>query len=108
MAFGDRDLRAFCRTVGSVAVAFNSVSTYSDDGTPVMGLLDQPMQIKLAGEGGAGVAAELPELRLPYNAFSPMPTAGAAITVGGVGYTVTAPTAEDDGAFLCYCLKATS
>jgi hypothetical protein len=102
--FGQRDLRAFFRPMG-VPVAFGGVSTYPDDGSPVMGLLDTPLQIKLQDVGIGGAQVELPELRLPFNAFSPMPASRDTVTVDGTDYTVSAPTAEDDGAILCYQLN---
>jgi hypothetical protein len=102
---GERDLRAFCRPPMGVPVTFADVSTYND-GEPVRGLFDRSMQFKLQGEGIGGAQVALPELRLPFNAFDPMPDAGDSITVDGTGYTVYPPTAEDDGAFLCYELKA--
>jgi hypothetical protein len=105
--FAQRDLRTLCRDTG-VPVSFGSVSTYPDDGQPVMGIFDRPVGMKLAAEGIGGVENAAPELRLPFNAFSAMPQAGDAVTVDGVSYTVYQPTTEDDGAFLCYELKATS
>ena len=107
---GARDLRAFCRPPNGVAVAFAGVSTYPDDGTPVCGLFDRTVTDDLSFGGGAGVTASHPELRLPYNAFAPMPGDNDSITVidDGVStpYLTGAPTAEDDGAFLAYQLRA--
>ena len=111
MVFGARDLRAICRTMG-VPVAFGAVSTYRD-GEPVRGLFDRPVQLKLMEGGVGGAEAPLPELRLPFNAFSPMPESGdtLALTDPNTGavtvYTVDQPTAEDDGALLCYGLFVT-
>lgn len=101
--FGARHLRALCRDTG-VPVEFAGVSTYSDTGEQVKGLLDQPMDIKLQGEGIGGAQIDHPELRLPFNAFQPMPTGGDVLTVDGTSYLVYPPTAEDDGSFLCYQL----
>ena len=100
MPFAPGDLRAFCRAMG-VPVVFGTVSSYPD-GQPVLGLLDTPMQIKLGESGIGGVEATIPELRLPFNAFTPMPGSGDTLLVAGTAYTVNEPTAEDDGAFLLY------
>jgi len=91
-----------------VPVTFQGVSRYADDGTPICGLLDTPMAVALQDGGVGGVDMESLELRLPFNAFRPMPAARDAITVDGTDYTVYPPTAEDDGAFLCYQLKLAS
>jgi hypothetical protein len=98
---GERDLRAFCRQPVGTPVTFGAVATYPD-GQPVCGILDLPQQIKLAEAGIGGVEAVVPELRLPFNAFKPMPASGDTLTVAGQTFTVNEPTAEDDGAFLCY------
>jgi hypothetical protein len=103
--FGVRDLRAFCRPMG-VPVSFGGVTTYPD-GEEIRGLFDRPQQIKLMDEGIGGMEIALPELRLPYNAFNPMPQANAVITVDGTVYTVSPATAEDDGGFFCYQLHLT-
>ncbi len=111
MPFGAGDLRALCRAMG-VLVSFEAVSSYPD-GEPVKGILDTPQQIKLAEGGIGGVEAVVPELRLPFNAFAPMPASGDTVTVTdpqtriATAYTVNQPTAEDDGAFLCYELLET-
>jgi hypothetical protein len=102
---GARDLRAFCRPPQGVPVVFNGTSTYTD-GDRVYGIFDRPVQIKLMGEGIGGGEVAAPELRLPFNAFNPMPTSRDTLTVNGTDYTVYPPTTEDDGAFLCYELKA--
>ena len=107
MTFGASDLRAFCRPMG-VPVSFGGVSTYPDDGSPIQGLFDRPIGSKLAEDGIGGVESAVPELRLPYNAFSPMPQSGDTVTVDGTTYTVDQPTAEDDGAILCYALFVTA
>jgi hypothetical protein len=103
MPFGSADLRAIFADTG-VPVSFNGVSTYPD-GSPVKGLFDTPMSIKLMDQGIGGVEATLPELRLPYIAFNPMPVSRQTVLVDGTSYRVSAPTAEDDGAVLCYELK---
>ncbi len=111
MPFGAGDLRTLCRAMG-VAVSFAGVSSYPE-GEPVQGLLDTPQQIKLAEGGIGGVEALVPELRLPFNAFAPMPASGDTVTVTDLQtrvattYTVNEPTAEDDGAFLVYELLET-
>lgn len=97
--FGGRDLRAFCST--GRPVTFQGVSAYPD-GVLIRGIVDRPVQMKLMEGGIGGVETATPELRLPCNAFNPMPQDGDSILVDGTEYTVTQPTAEDDGAFLCY------
>jgi hypothetical protein len=96
MAFGDSDLGAFFADMG-VAVTFNGIT--------VQGLLDQPMELQGLGGGFGGVDISLPELTLPYNAFSPMPVEGSSITVAGTQYTVAKVTAEADGSIVCFALK---
>lgn len=103
--FGARDLRALCST--GARVTFQSISKY-EDGSPIRGLFDRAVQMKLEDSGIAGIESATPELRLPFNAFNPMPKSGDTLLVEGVAYTVNQPTAEDDGAFLVYELYATS
>lgn len=98
--FGDADLPVFFADFG-VPVFFGSQG-------PVQGNFDQPVQIKLADEGFGGTETTMPEVRLPYNAFSPMPTEGDVITVNGTQYSVSEKTAESDGAVVCHTLKAVS
>ena len=111
---GARELRAFCRPPAGVPVSFAGVSRYTDDNSLICGLLDQAMQIKLGDHGLGGVSASLPELRLPFDAYDPMPASGDVVTIttpetgATTDYQVDAPTAEDDGAFLCYQLLRTS
>ena len=104
---GGNDLRALFRQMG-LPVSFEGVSTYSDNGEPIKGMLDRPVQMKL-GESGIGAAEiDLPELRLPFDAFDTMPRSRDIVTVDGTQYKVDAPTAEDDGAIVCYALRRTS
>ena len=98
-------LRAFCRPPMGVPVSFGGVSTYADDGSPICGLFDRPQSMGLQEQGAGGVVAPASELRLPYNAFDPMPDDGDTVTVAGYDYLCGAPTAEDDGGFLCYALE---
>lgn len=106
LVFGASDLRAFCRQ-GST-VSFNGVSTYADDGSPIKGNFDRPTMIKLMESNFTGASVSLPTICLPFNAFSPMPRANDLILVDGEPYAVETPTAEDDGAFLCYELQRAS
>ncbi|HSU19910.1 MAG TPA: hypothetical protein VLI45_09235 [Acidobacteriaceae bacterium] len=99
LVFGARDLRALCST--GPRVSFRAVSTYPD-GMPIHGLFDRPIQMKLMDSGIGGIESAKPELRLPFNTFNPMPEDGDTVVVEGTGYTVSTPTAEDDGAFLVY------
>jgi hypothetical protein len=96
--FGDADLSVFFADFG-VPVFFGSQG-------PVKGIFDRPMQIKLADDGFGGTETGMPEVRLPYNAFSPMPTEGDVITVDGTQYSVSEKTREGDGAVVCHSLKA--
>lgn len=95
--FGDADLPSFFADFG-VDVVFRGVT--------VKGNFDRPVQIKLADQGYGGVETGFPAVRLPYNAFSPMPTEGDAVNVDGTAYTVAEVTAESDGAVVCLELKA--
>lgn len=106
MIFGAKDLRGICQQMG-VPVSFGGVATYSD-GTPVMGIFDRPVQMKLTEMGVSGIASAMPSISLPFNAFSPMPSSGDTLVVDGTTYTVDPPTAEDDGAFLVYSLFLTT
>ena len=104
--YGAGDLRALCST--GVPVSFRGVALYPDTGQPIRGLFDRPVSMKLSDSGTGGVETAAPELRLPFNTFSPMPQNGDEVLVDGTAYTVNQPTAEDDGAFLVYELYATS
>jgi len=77
-------------------------------GVTAQGILDAPIQTGLADQTFGGLEIAKPEVRLPFNAFSPMPVQRQAITVNGVSYTVSDPTAESDGLVVCYRLKAAS
>lgn len=96
MAFGDGDLPAFFGDFG-VDVTFN--------GSTALGLMDNPIVIKLADRGFGGFETQMPTVRLPYNAFAPMPVETDQVAVDGVFYTVSEPTAEGDGKIICYALK---
>lgn len=100
---GERDLRAFCRPPMGVPVAFAGVSTYPD-GTPVYGNFDKSSVIGFGDGGTAGIESGRPELRLPFNAFSPMPQSGDTITVEDTDWVCDQPYDEDDGAFQVYAL----
>jgi hypothetical protein len=97
--FGDADLPVFFADFG-VPVIFN--------GRQAMGNLDNPMAVKLADQGYGGVVTELPSIRLPHNAFRPMPRPNDRILVDGQDYSVTEPAAQEDGAVVMYELKRTS
>jgi hypothetical protein len=107
MLFGAGDVRALFRQFG-VAVTFAGVSTYPDTGELVLGIFDRPIDFKEAEGGFAGIENPVPELRLPFCAFATMPQSGDTITVAGTTYMVSQPSAEDDGAILCYSLHLTS
>lgn len=94
--FGDNDLGVFFGDFG-VPVQFG--------GATVAGILDQPEKITLADRGFGGFDTTVPTLKLPYNAFSPMPTELDSITINGQNYSITEQTAESDGAVIVYSLK---
>lgn len=99
--FGDADLGVFFADFGKeTAVTFSGVT--------VPGILDQPESVHLGDRGFGGINATLPVVRLPYNAFSPMPKNTDRLVVAGQAYTVTERTAESDGAILAYSLKKAS
>jgi hypothetical protein len=99
MAFGDSDLAVFTADFG-VTVEFG--------GSSANGIFDQPTDTKLADMGFGGLEVTAPAVRLPYTAFTPMPTEGDTVTVNGTDYVVAEKHADVDGAFIRYCLKATS
>jgi hypothetical protein len=105
---GERNLRAFCRPPMGVPVSFAGVSKYSDDDSLICGLFDRPQSIDLGERNAAGMQAAKPTIRIPFNAFDPMPNSGDLITVTELrtptDYTVDPSTAEDDGAFRVYDL----
>lgn len=107
-----RDLRVFCRPPLGAPVSFGGASAYSDDGSPVCGLFDRPVGFKLPGEGIGGLETANPTLRLPCNAFDPMPQGGDQVSITdpltGVATTweVNQPSQEDDGGFWVYDLQA--
>lgn len=85
-------------------VAFRGVTHYPD-GFPIKGNFDRTSQNVLAEQGFGGVDLPRAQVSLPFNAFSPMPTNGDPITVGGIAYKVADTTLEDDGGFVCYDLE---
>ena len=86
-------------------VSFAGVGAYAD-GTPIRGLFDRTGAFGLMQSGVGGTEVAHPELRVPFNAFDPMPKRGQTITIDGTDFKCEAPLPEDDGAFLCYQLKA--
>ena len=94
--YGDADLPTFFADFG-VAVNFQGVAA--------KGNFDRPVDVKLSEQGFGGAIIATPAVRMPYNAFRPMPKTGDAVTVDGMDYTVSEPTAEADGAVVCYELK---
>ena len=97
MAFGDADLGVFTADFG-VTVEFG--------GSTAQALFDQPTGTKLADQQFGGFEVTVPAIRLPYTAFSPMPTEGNTVTVDGTDYTVSEKEADCDGSFVRYALKA--
>jgi hypothetical protein len=97
--FGDSDLGVFTADFG-IAVQFN--------GSMVKGILDKPQKTALQDEGFGGISTNRTTIRLPYNAFSPMPEPGEVIYVDGTEYAIADEEADTDGAFVWYPLKVTS
>ena len=104
--FGDEDLPTFFGDMG-VPVMFKGVSTYPN-GKPILGNFDRPLATKLADMGFGGITSEAPCVRLPYNAFRPMPRSKDVLFVDGCKYEVSEPSAESDGGVIVYDLKAVS
>jgi len=69
------------------------------------GIFDQPEVIRLADHGFGGVEAANPAIKLPFNAFAPMPANTEVLVVDGETYTVIDHTADGDGAIVTYALK---
>lgn len=99
MAFGDDDLGVFTADFG-VAVQFN--------GSNAIGIFDKPIKTGLADQGFGGITSDRPTIKLPYNAFNPMPQPRDPITVDYVAYSIADEDAASDGAFITYPLKAAS
>jgi hypothetical protein len=94
--YGDADLPTFFADFG-VPVNFQGVAS--------KGNFDRPVDVKLSEQGFGGAIIATPAVRLPYNAFRPMPKSRDLVTVDGTDYTVSEPTSEADGAVVCYELK---
>ncbi len=108
---GGRDLRALFRPPGGSPVTFAGVSAYTDDGMPICGLFERPSSFGLEQGGVGGVENIAPQLRLPFDAFSPMPQSGDTVTVadpdlGTFTFQVSPPTREEDGLVWMYELYA--
>jgi hypothetical protein len=69
------------------------------------GIFDQPEVIRLADHGFGGVEATNPSIKLPFNAFDPMPSNLDSLIVDGRTYTVLDHTADGDGAIITFMLK---
>lgn len=96
---GVSDLPALFADWGDTA-AFN--------GTTVACAFDEPMEIVVADAGFGGIESAQPCIRVPFNAWNPMPEEDDAITVNGTNYTVAKRTALGDGAVMQLSLKAAS
>lgn len=96
MAFGDNDLGVFFGDFG-VPVQFG--------GQTVNGILDEPQAVHLGDQGWGGISAVAPTLRLPSNAFTPMPEEMDMIVVNWRNYEVTEVTGDGDGAISVFHLK---
>lgn len=96
MTFRSNDLGIFFAAFG-VTVEYGT-------GT-AKGVFDQPEVVRLADHGFGGVEATNPTLKLPFNAFDPMPQTRDALLVDGRGYTVNTRTTDGDGAIVVYTLK---
>jgi hypothetical protein len=96
MIFRSNDLGVMFAGFG-VPVQFN--------GSIAQGIFDQPEVIRLADRGFGGVEAANPAIKLPYNAFNPMPASRDTLVVDGQTYTVIEHTTDGDGAIITYALK---
>jgi hypothetical protein len=96
MIFRSNDL-AFMFAAFGVQVQFG--------GYIAQGIFDQPEVIRLADRGFGGVEAANPALKLPFNAFNPMPANKDTLAVGGDTYSVIEHTTDGDGAIVTYALK---
>lgn len=74
-------------------------------GSSAMGIFDQPTTVRLDAHGFGGIETDQPSLKLPANAFNPMPKSQDNLTVDGVEYAVMSRTAADDAAIMVYALK---
>lgn len=97
--FGASDLPAIFADWGD-SVVFGGVTA--------SGALDEPVEIVVADQGFGGIESSMPSVRIPFNAFDPMPEADDAITVNGTEYLVGKVTAIGDGAIVQIQLKAAS
>lgn len=95
--FGAADLPAIFADWGDTVIF---------DGVSAAGAMDEPMDIVIADQGFGGIESSMPSVRVPFNAFDPMPEADDSITVNGVVYTVGKVTAIGDGAIVSIQLKA--
>ena len=104
MPYGRADLRVFCRDMG-VPVSFMGLSKYPDTGEPIKALRDQSFETKLGDQGFGAIDVQVIEIRLPFDAFKPMPEPEDTIAVEGRQYVVADIGEEDDGAFTVYKLR---
>ena len=95
--FGDADLGIFFADMGET-VAFN--------GAQAKGLLDVETDLYSHGSGPGGVERQTYLLRIPWNAFTPLPIPGDAITVGTSSYVVSALPVQKDAQIYEMNLKA--
>jgi IPT/TIG domain len=93
------DIGVYCADFGATVVF---------GGATAQGIFDEPVNTGLSGQGFSGIPTTQPELRLPYNAFSPMPVLNQSITVDGVAFTVSYSSLQWNGLMYYYRLQAAS
>lgn len=94
--FGDSDLGVFFADTG-VPVTFGSAQS--------TGLLDIETDLFMQSGGPGAVERQSYLLRLPWNAFTPAPAPGDAITVNGSSYVVMSLPVQKDAQILELNLK---
>jgi hypothetical protein len=89
-----------------LAFLFSAFGVTVEYGTgAAQGLFDQPQVIRLADHGFGGVEADNPTVKLPFNAFDPMPSNLDTLIVDGRTYSVIDHTTDGDAAIITYALK---
>lgn len=94
--FGDPDLAVFFSDF-AVTVQFG--------GQAAQGIFERIDSNMLADRGFGGFDAPKPTVKLPYNAFSPMPKELDVIVVDDINYTITERPTNRDLAIVIYALK---
>ena len=99
LTFLDRDLGVMFAGPGCVPVRFGTQPATT-------GLLDVQSALQLEVPGFSGVEGDQWVLRLPYFAFSPMPSQRDGLTADGKAWTVQDKRLDGDGKVVYLMLKA--